>query len=233
MTATIHRLAEVGSTMDAARTLAEAGAAHRTVVTARMQHGGRGRGGRVWASPVGNLHATVVLRPGGAAGRQPELGFVVALAVAEAVDALAGPGTGLKWPNDVLRNGAKLAGILCEATGEGAVLAGIGMNVASKPPDMPYPITSLHALGCTAAVDTVLDAILARLDAGWAAWQRDGFGAVLARWRVRGPVEGAPLQVRLDGGIVAGSFAGLAANGAMLLQTPQGQRTVVAGDVLL
>ncbi len=214
--------------------MAAAGAPHGTTVTARVQTGGRGRSGRSWVSPAGNLYATVLLRPPGRDARgAPELGFVVAVAVAEAVDQVAGPGTRLKWPNDVLREGAKLAGILLERLDNGAVLAGIGLNVAHRPDGMPYAVTSLHALGCAAAPDAVLDAVLDRLDAGWGAWRVDGFAAVLARWRLRGPALGAPLQVRLGPEVVAGEFAGLRQDGALLLDTQAGRRTLVAGDVLL
>jgi BirA family biotin operon repressor/biotin-[acetyl-CoA-carboxylase] ligase len=231
--ALIHRLAEVGSTMDAARTLAEAGALHGTAVSARIQTGGRGRSGRQWLSPAGNLYVTIILRPGGDARHAPELGFVCALALAEAVDGLAGPGTRLKWPNDVLRNGAKLAGILLERLPDGAVLAGIGVNVALQPEGMPYPVTSLRALDSPAEPEDVLTALLARLHAGWAVWQASGFAAVLARWRERGPVLGATLRVRLETGIVTGSFAGLGEDGSLQLETGTGRRTLVAGDVLL
>lgn len=229
----IHRFGELASTMDAARRMAEAGAPHGTTVTARSQTGGRGRSGRVWVSPAGNLHATILLRPDGDARRAPELGFVVALAAAEAVDRLAGPGTALKWPNDLLRDGAKLAGILLERLDDGAVLAGIGINVAHRPEAMPYPVTSLRGLGCDADADAVLDALLGRLGAGWTDWQAQGFAAVLARWRVRGPAPGAPLRVRLGADLVAGAFAGLGPDGSLLLETAAGPRSLVAGDVLL
>ena len=218
--------------MDEARSLAVAGAPHGTAVLARLQTGGRGRSGRHWISPPGNLHATVVLRPGGAAGRAPELGFVVALAVAEAVDGLAGLGTRLKWPNDVLRGDAKLAGILLDRLEDGAVLAGIGVNVAHSPDGMPYPVTDLRTLGCSADPDTLFDQLLRRLDAGWAAWQAEGLAPVLARWRVRGPALGAALRVRIGPDLVAGRFAGLGLDGTLLLDTPAGRRSVVAGDVL-
>jgi BirA family biotin operon repressor/biotin-[acetyl-CoA-carboxylase] ligase len=231
-TSSVHRFDTVGSTMDEARRLAAAGAPHGTAAVAVVQNAGRGRSGRAWVSPPGNLHVTVVLRPGGSAREAPELGFVIALAVAESVDALLGPGTALKWPNDVLRDGAKLAGILLERLEDGVVLAGIGANVRHVPPDMPYPVTSLAALGSDAGPDALLALVLARLDAGWAAWRAAGFAAVLSRWAERGPGLGTPLQVRLGMGQVAGRFAGLAADGALLLDTAQGRQTFVAGDVL-
>ena len=229
----VHWFDTVESTMDEARTLALAGVVQGTAAIARVQRAGRGRNGRTWVSPPGNLHATVVLRPGGEARRAPELGFVTALAVAEAVDAVAGCRTTLKWPNDVLCGGAKLAGILMERLEDGAVLAGIGINLAHCPPGLPYPVTSLSLLGCAAGPDAVLSAVLERLAAGCAAWQADGFAAVLARWAARGPARGDALQVRLGERQLVGSFAGLAPDGALLLDTRAGQQRVVAGEVLM
>ncbi len=229
----VHRLDEVVSTMDEARALAAAGVPHGTAVTARLQTGGRGRGGRRWVSPPGNLYATVVLRPDGGARRAPELGFVVALALAEAVDALAGPGTALKWPNDVLRDGAKLAGILLDYVDEATVLAGVGVNVAHQPDGMPYPVTSLRKLGCLADAEGVLHVLLARLDVGWAAWQADGLAPVLTRWRARGPALGASMRVRMGSDTIRGVFAGLGVDGTLLLDTAAGRRTLLAGEVLL
>ncbi len=219
--------------MDEARLRAGLGADHGTVVAARLQHAGRGRNARPWSSPAGNLHATLLLRPGVAPRRAPELGFTVAVAVAAAVDAVAGPGTALKWPNDVLRCGAKLAGILLERLDDGAVLAGIGLNVRHAPPDMPYPVTSLAAEGLDLTPETVLDAILLEFDSVWTLWREHGLAAILARWRERGPALATPLRVRLPSATVSGGFAGLAPDGSLLLDTPTGQRTLVAGEVLL
>ena len=215
-----RRLGAVGSTMDEARALAEAGAVHGMVVSADTQRAGRGRSGRVWASPPGNLHATVVLRPGGEPQRAPQLGFVVAL------DRLAGAGTALKWPNDVLRDGAKLAGILLERLENGAVLAGIGANVRHVPPDMPYPVTSLAALGCPAGPEELLGAVMERLEQGWAAWQAGGLAPVLARWSARGPAPGVCLRVRVGAAVLRGRFAGLRQDGALLLEGGGERRAV-------
>ena len=228
----VHRFETVASTMDEARRLAAANAPHGTAAVARVQAAGRGRGGRAWVSPPGNLHVTMVLRPGGSARQAPELGFVVALAVAEAVDALLGPGTALKWPNDVMRGGAKLAGILLERQDDGAVLAGIGANVAHAPEGLPYKVTSLALLGSDATPDALLALLLDRLDEGWNAWRAAGFAGVRARWLARGPAPGAALQVRLGAERVAGQFAGLAADGALLLDTVNGRQSFVAGNVM-
>ena len=217
--------------MDAARALAASGAPHGSVVLAEQQAAGRGRSGRVWASPPGNLHATFILRPGSSPQSAPQLAFVAAVAVAHAVDALAGPPTTLKWPNDIMRDGAKLAGILLERVDDGAVLAGIGMNVRHHPPAMPYAVTSLLALGCDTTPEPVLAAVQRALQAEWAIWRGRGFAAVRERWRQRGPAIGTVLHVRLGPQTIDGTFAGLRDDGALLLQTPSGTRAIVAGDV--
>jgi BirA family biotin operon repressor/biotin-[acetyl-CoA-carboxylase] ligase len=229
----VHRFATIGSTMDAARTLVADGAPHGSVVLAEQQAAGRGRGGRVWASPPGNLHATFILRPGGSPQHAPQLAFVVAVAVARAVDALAGPPTALKWPNDVMRDGAKLAGILLERLDDDAVLAGIGMNVRHHPPGMPYPVTSLAALGCDTTPESVLAAIQRALQGEWTIWRDHGFARVRERWLERGPAIGTILRVQLGPDTIDGAFAGLRDDGALLLQTPTGRRAIVAGDVQL
>ena len=218
--------------MDAARLRAIAGAPHGSVVAAKLQRAGRGRNGRTWASPAGNLYATAVLRPTLPAARAAELGFVAALAVAEAVDRIAGPLTRLKWPNDVLRGGAKLAGVLLEWLEDGAVLAGIGLNIRHAPAQTPYPATSLAAEGLDPAPELVLDEILQSLATGWGAWQATGMAGVLERWRQRGPAPQSPIRVRLPTGTVSGAFAGLAADGSLLLDTAGGRQRLHAGEVL-
>jgi len=131
---TLHRHATLISTNDEARRLADSGAPHGTVVQALQQTGGRGRRGRTWISPPGNLYASFVLRLVCPAIRHGEIGFVMALAVADAVDAAAGHGCArLKWPNDVLLGGAKVAGVLVETSG--SAIAGVGINIAHAPAD--------------------------------------------------------------------------------------------------
>ncbi len=228
----VEWLEEVSSTMDVARLRAERGAADGSVLAATCQTAGRGRSGRLWHSPAGNLYATIILRPTIPPSRAAELGFVTAMAIAEAVDAMAGPPTTLKWPNDVMRGGAKLCGILLERLGDGAILVGIGLNVRHVPPDLSYPVTSLAAAGADVTPRDALAAILPRLDAGLAAWQAAGFAPVLASWRQRGPPAGAPLQVRLADRTITGGFAGLGPDGCLLLDTPSGRQRLLAGDVL-
>lgn len=230
---TLRTLASVGSTNDEAMRLAEAGAGEGTVVWAHEQTGGRGRRGRLWASPVGNLYTSTVLRPDCAAMRAAELGFVAALAVADLVPA-DGRGVRLKWPNDVLIDGGKVAGILLESAigGDGRaqhVVAGIGVNVAFAPelPDMRYPGATLGG-----TVEAALSGLAAALERRLRQWRRDGFAAVRADWLDRAGPLGAEVDVRLGSGLVRGRFAGLDGEGALLLDTLDGPRKIISGELL-
>ena len=232
----IRRHACLGSTNDEALRLAAAGARAGTVVVAATQSAGRGRQGRVWASPPGNLHASVLLRPGVGTERLGELAFLAGLAVAETVAGLLPPErrVSLKWPNDVLVDGAKIAGILIEQAGDAAIL-GIGLNVAHRPPATPYPATALALAGTEVEVETVLQRLLAALGAGLALWQAHGFAAIRSAWLAWAHPVGTLLQVRLGGsaetGTIAGRFAGIDPAGALLLETAAGPRRIVAGEV--
>lgn len=229
---TLVVLESVGSTNDEATRLADAGAPEGTVVWAREQSGGRGRRGRNWASPVGNLYSSTILRPGCMAPQAAELGFVAALAVGDLVP--ADRSVRLKWPNDVLVDGGKVAGILLEsAIGQDGlvehVVAGIGVNVAFAPqlPEMRYPGA---ALGGT--VEAALEGLTRALAARLAQWRQDGFETVRREWLAKAGPLGAEVDVRLGEGIVRGRFAGLDRKGALLLDTAEGPRKIVSGELL-
>jgi BirA family transcriptional regulator, biotin operon repressor / biotin---[acetyl-CoA-carboxylase] ligase len=234
-------LDRVVSTNDEARRLAAEGAADGTVILAREQTGGRGRQGRAWASPPGNVYSSFVLRPGVPAARAAELGFVAALAVAETVATLAPPGVAVtcKWPNDVLASGRKIAGILPEASlaADGRIdhlVIGIGLNVAHHPGDTAWPATSLRALGAAAEADEAAAALVGALGRWRALWEREGFAPVRAAWLARAAGLGADIRVRLGAGDLVGRFAGLDEKGALLLDRGAGGISrVAAGDVLL
>jgi BirA family biotin operon repressor/biotin-[acetyl-CoA-carboxylase] ligase len=229
---TLVALDSVGSTNDEAAQLADAGAAEGTVVWAREQTGGRGRRGRHWASPVGNLYSSTVLRPDCAAPRAAELGFVAALAVADIVS--DGRTVRVKWPNDVLVDGGKIAGILLESaiaqTGRVEhVVAGVGINVGFAPqlPEMRYPGAALGG-SVEAALEKFTNALAARLGE----WRRDGFETVRAAWLAKAGPIGAEVDVRLGEELVSGRFAGLDREGALLLDTTTGPRKIVSGELL-
>lgn len=213
---------------------AAAGAPDGEAVLAHEQSEGRGRHGRHWHSPRGNLHLSALLRPDTAPDTVGQIGMLAALAIAEALPgALAAR---LKWPNDVLVADRKIAGVLVETGLEAGriqwAVIGMGVNLATHPDIPDRPATSLAALGHAppspadfAAI--VLDHLAARMES----WRVHGFAAQREAWLARGPAPGAAIGVRLPQGSVAGSFAGLDTMGALLLETTTGRRTLAAGDV--
>jgi BirA family biotin operon repressor/biotin-[acetyl-CoA-carboxylase] ligase len=229
---TLVALQSVGSTNDEAARLAEAGASEGTVVWAREQTGGRGRRGRSWASPLGNLYSSSIVRPDCPAARATELGFVAALAVADIVP--VGRAVRLKWPNDVLVDGGKVAGILPESAIGGDdraehVILGIGVNVGFAPtlPEMRYPGACLRG-----SVEAALEALTAALARRLAQWRREGFPAVRAEWLAKAGPLGLEVDVKLGDELVRGRFAGMDDAGALLLDTATGPRRIVAGELL-
>lgn len=229
----------VDSTNTVARTLAEEGAVAGTVVWALRQEAGRGRWRRHWESPEGNLYCSAVLRPAVAAAMAGQLAFVAALALANAVEALA-PGLklGLKWPNDVLANCRKISGILLESsvTPDGAlpwVVLGTGLNLVSHPEGTPYPATDLKAeSGREVRPAAALEAYVAALDDWLVRWLRDGFNPVRHAWLDRAVGMGGPLVVRLQSETLSGRFVGLDHGGALEIEATDGKRHhISAGDV--
>src|SRR6202012_616712 len=169
---TVTHHEKIGSTNDEARRLAQEGVPHGTVVHADEQTAGRGRMTHKWDSPAGNLYVSVVLRTGQPANRTAELRFLAALAVADTVEALLPRQTRamLKWPNDVLVSGAKIAGILLEQVDD-AVVMGIGLNVLEAPANVGYKTTTIVANGGIASVDGARDILLERIGKHLAVWQ--------------------------------------------------------------
>jgi len=232
----------VDSTNAEAARLAAAGAVERTAVWARRQSAGRGRQGRVWESPEGNLHVSFLLRPDVAPFEAAQLGFAAALAVADTLSALmARAEVALKWPNDVLLNGAKVAGILLESVagpcGEvKSMVVGIGINVVAPPHQARYPATSLHAEGCDAGLDDrcVLEALTTAF-AGWLeCWQARGFAPLRDAWLARAKGLGEVIEARLPEATLRGRFEDLDGNGGLLLREADGRlRRITAGDVYL
>ena len=233
-------LPSVGSTNDEAKRLAEDGAAEGTLVWGLEQTAGRGRRGRGWHSPPGNLYMSAVLRPGKPAAQSALIGFVAAVALADALQdlGLASDRLRLKWPNDVLVDKAKVAGILIEtsATAGGSpawLVLGMGVNLAHAPEDTPYPATTLRAAGLTNPnVESLLEALAGRLAEWYGRWQAEGFAPVRAAWLKRATGLGEPIEVRLDQESLQGRFVALEDDGALSLELPQGERRrVTVGDV--
>lgn len=228
----------VASTNDEARRYAEAGAGEGLVVTGGMQSAGRGRQGRAWSSPAGNLYLSLLLRPPVKPALAGEFGFGVAVAVAETVERLAsGARATCKWPNDVLVDGRKISGILLESRGTPETLdwlvVGIGLNVAHGPQAAAWPATTVAALGGAADVETALEVLAARLDHWYRAWREAGFGALRRAWLARAHAIGETIKVRRNGDWREGRFVGLDVSGALLLDMADGRQEAISyGEVV-
>ena len=230
--------AAIGSTNDEAKALARAGAADGTLVWADEQTAGRGRRGRIWLSPPGNLYLSLVLRPGVAPARAAQLGFVAALGLGDALAPLLGAlPLRYKWPNDLLVGGRKLAGILLESETSVSdhvdfVVVGIGFNIVSAPEDVEFPATSLAAQGIAGVTPPVLLEGFARHFAGWARrWRAEGFAPVRAAWLRAASGLGERVSVRLERNTLVGRFQDLDEDGALVLDAAEGRRRIAAGEV--
>jgi len=232
--------ASVDSTNEEAKRLASAGAKSGTLVWAGEQTAGRGRRGRGWVSPVGNLYMSLLLRPECPPAIACQVNFVTSVALAEALAGFlpAGKTVALKWPNDVLVGGAKVSGILLEAAAasDGSVewlVVGVGVNVAAAPTGTPYPATSLEREDAAGAgVEAVLEAFAYRFQAGYETWREQGFAPVRARWLARARGLGESIEVRLDRETLRGRFADLDGSGVLALELPDGRRRhIAAGDL--
>jgi BirA family biotin operon repressor/biotin-[acetyl-CoA-carboxylase] ligase len=238
------RLDETASTNDDALRLAGEGAPQGTLVWALRQSAGRGRRGRRWDSPPGNLYMSLVLRPDMPLAQAAQVGFLAALAIAESLAALLPDGRVVcKWPNDVLiadeaGEYRKIAGLLLESeAGSGAaadwLVLGLGVNVASHPEGMEFPATSLAAHGAKADVAELLSGIAGRFAGWYRRWQAEGFAPARAAWLARAAGVGGPVRVRFETGTQEGVFAGLDGDGALLLHKPGAAAPlrVTAGDL--
>ena len=230
--------AALGSTQDLARELARAGAPEGTVVLAGRQTAGRGRLGRSFVSPTGGLYLTVVVRP--ALDQMLRLPIIAALAVARALEKVAGLRTGLKWPNDVLVGGRKLCGILVESDLSGQavnyVLLGIGVNVnadMSAYPEIAATTTSAAVeAGRQVSREALAAAVLNELEELYLAAQAGR--RVQDEWRARLDTLGRQVRVTCGETVEKGLAEDVDANGSLILRRPDGSRvTIAAGDVTL
>lgn len=236
----LHCFEEVASTSDVAKALAEDGAAHGEVVIAERQTAGRGRRGRTWVSPPGkNLYLSVVLRPELPARRAPEVTLVASVALCEVVRE-AGVAAEIRWPNDLLARGRKLAGILTELAADPDhvqwVVLGIGVNLNAGPEDFPRELrdhaTSLAAERGQPAPRALFTAsLLARLEEWLERHRAEGFPPVREAWRARSGTLGRPVRVSAEGRDVEGVAEDIDETGALLLRVGKVLTRVVAGDL--
>jgi len=240
-------LESVDSTNDDARRLIEAGERGPLWIVAARQTRGHGRLGREWISPAGNLHASFILSNFGESAVAPQLGFVAAVAALRALRAATGDADrfAVKWPNDLLLDGAKLGGILLENVGvptgdaraprASVAIIGIGVNCAEAPRGLPFEACALTSIGPGAPPAATLfthfsDALVETLDL----WRRgEGFARVREAWLADAAYVGSHIKVELPRETVEGRFETIDATGRLVLATRDGARVVEAGDVSL
>lgn len=231
----------VGSTNSLCFERARSGDPGQLWIRAGEQTSGRGRRGRDWSSPKGNLFASLLLVDPQPAERIGELPLLAAVALAEAVDKAAGTLqlVSLKWPNDLLIDGAKLSGILLEAEaladGRQAVVLGFGVNCVTHPPLTAYKATDLRSQGFQVGAEHLLEILAAVMAEKLSEWRRaDGFARIRALWLSRSAHLGSKITVRSGQEEITGIFADLDARGHLVLEQENGrERTIYAGDVFL
>mgnify|MGYP001628257773 FL=1 len=235
-------LGDVGSTNAELLVRASAGEEPGLWLTADRQLTGRGRRGRAWTSEPGNLYASLLLVDPAEPGLLGSLPLAVAVAVHDASAAVLPPQGGrlsIKWPNDVLIDGAKTSGILIESEflpdGRQAVVIGCGINVAHHPNADGYASTCLHARGTSVSAQELFAHLFMTMERALDTWDRGrGIAAVRDQWLARAAGIGGQIAVRLPDSEIHGLFAGIDGDGRLLLTLPDGgHRTFAAGDVFL
>jgi len=234
----VHEL--LTSTTSEALALARAGERGPLWVAARRQSAGRGRRGRRWVSEAGNLFASLLLTDPAPPEHWPELAFVAALAIHDAVAELVPelkPQLAIKWPNDLLLDGAKFSGILIEGEGGeegGAVAVGIGVNCTNHPADTDFPATDLAAAGAQVSPEDLFAVLSVKMLGRIAQWnQGEHFATIRTDWLSRAAGLGAAIRVRLPDRELAGQFETVDDTGRLVLLLPDGSHEeIAAGDVV-
>ncbi|MCI5094755.1 MAG: biotin--[acetyl-CoA-carboxylase] ligase [Rhodobacteraceae bacterium] len=235
-------LDEVDSTLDEAKRIAPELSGPEWILALR-QTKGRGRRGRDWKDPEGNFAATLVLRPEGAPDQAALRSFVTALALYDACVAVSGrsEGLSLKWPNDVLLNGGKLAGILLESMGKGGDVThlsiGVGVNLRNTPnadwlePGSVWPVALLPETGALVTPEEFLEALAeayARYEAQFTTY---GFEPIRTAWLARAAKLGEVITARTATSETVGTFETVDAQGNLVLNTAKGRVSIPAADV--
>jgi len=239
----LHCFEEVDSTNDRAKALADDGAEHGEVVVAERQTAGRGRRGRTWSSAARrNVAFSVILRPEGLPPvRASELTLVAAVAVCDALRQ-AGVEAGIKWPNDVLVGGRKIAGILTELAAEADevhwVVVGVGVNVNARREDFPPELADLATSVLIerdhpAPRALFLAACLTALEDWYDRHAEGGFGPIREAWKERSVTLGRQVSVKTDTGEITGTAFDIDVTGALLVRTAVGVERIFSGDVAL
>jgi BirA family biotin operon repressor/biotin-[acetyl-CoA-carboxylase] ligase len=226
------------STNDEAGRLARAGASHGTIIIADTQSAGRGREGRAWASPPGaGLYLSIIVRPPLSIALVPPMTLAVGIGACDAARAV-GVDAELKWPNDILAGGKKLAGVLVETQSQGSrlesVVIGIGMNLGGElPPELTTATTLARVKGAPVSRAELLEPLLAHVQHWLDRYVAAGLDTVIEAWHAR-MARDLPARATVDGAPLIGTCAGLDADGALLLRDAAGAlHRVRTGDVAL
>lgn len=239
----LHYFLEINSTNSQLRELAESGAPQGTVVVAESQTQGRGRLGRRWESPAfANLYLSILLRPKLTPSHAAQITLMAAVALADVVDAYVPGRAAIKWPNDILVGGRKLAGILTEASCDAErvhyVILGIGVNlnypVAAMPDEIRQRASSLMELtGNLVSRESFLQRLIQGVERCYGELEQAGFDALAPRWRSYFAWRGKRVRVELLGQVTTGIAQGIDRDGALLVMDDGGiAQRIVAGDVI-
>ena len=235
----VARYGVLDSTNEEARRRALAGQSDQLWIIAGEQTAGRGRRGRDWISPRGNLHATALMIDPCPPALAPQLGFVAGVALARAASDLGAVDVGLKWPNDMMLSGAKCAGVLVEgivpASRRAAYAAGIGVNCAYAPEGLGYPTSRLVGVsGQAIGAGELFERLAERFDEALAIWRGgQGFDRVRAAWLDSAVGLGDPVAVDTGSGRREGVFEGIDTGGRLLMRSWRGLESIEAADLTL
>jgi BirA family transcriptional regulator, biotin operon repressor / biotin---[acetyl-CoA-carboxylase] ligase len=239
----LHYFPEIDSTNTVARRLADSGVREGDIVIAEAQTRGRGRLGRQWQSPpFANLYFSVILRPSLPAANAPQITLMAAVALAETVDRFISQSAAIKWPNDILVDGKKLAGILteasCDAAGLQYVILGIGVNLNYRFEAMPEElrqsaISVTELTGKSVRRESFFGRLIHALDRCYGELEESGFARLAPRWEAHFALRGRMVRVELFGESITGTAIGIDQDGALMIEDAQGTRhRVLAGDVI-
>ncbi|WP_460000509.1 biotin--[acetyl-CoA-carboxylase] ligase [Paradesulfitobacterium aromaticivorans] len=231
---------EISSTNEKAKELARQGAAHGAVVIGRRQTAGHGRMQRLWESPPGGLWMSVVLRPNLSLADASKLTLVTSVAVVGALREMGELKPGIKWPNDVIFEGKKLAGILAEVVGEWTTIQtmvlGIGVNANLERKDLSPELSAgslQELLGCPLDLNKLAAGILEKLEEGLNIFERDGFAPLRELWLERALGIGRECAIEKGGQVYRGIMRGIAADGELVVEVDGQDHKFAAGEVRL
>ena len=240
---TIHAFSTCDSTMERAHALAGAGAGEGTLVFAARQTEGRGRLGRTWESPDGGAYFSLILKPARPVAETPQLSLVAGLAAAEALKELTGLSPAIRWPNDLLLDGRKIAGILTEVSSvrdprftnherRSYMVLGVGINVTTDPNDLPDTATSLAACGAACDPYRLVATLCSKLDGWYDIWTAQGFAPIRAALRPWLSHVGDIVRVRVGSDHIEGTAQDVDERGRLLIRLDSGlMRAMEMGEV--